>query len=122
MDEWAALVAKLDVAKLVEQLALNSAYRKEGSNISLYLRPSFAHLNSDKAQNELLQAVCHALDETCHLTVELGEQGQTPMELRESLYNTKLEAAHKALESDSNVQFIQKRFAAQLDKESVRPI
>ena len=49
-DEWAALVSRLNTAKLVEQLALNSRYKKTGSVVELELRASQAHLNTDKAQ------------------------------------------------------------------------
>ncbi len=121
-DTWAALINTLEIAKLVEQLALNSAYSKQGSTIELFLRAQQAHLNTDKAQNELLQALNQSLGEQCHLTVEISTKGQTPLELRESLYQEKLQAAHSALESDPNVQFIQARFAAELDSDSVRPI
>ncbi|WCE28919.1 DNA polymerase III subunit gamma/tau [Vibrio sp. SCSIO 43137] len=121
-DSWASLIQSLDIPKLVEQLALNSAYDKQGGVITLNLRPSQVHLNTDKAQLELLKALSQALGQTCTLKVEIGEQGQTPLELRESLYQQKLKAAHTALDNDPNVQFIQARFAAELDSESVRPI
>jgi DNA polymerase-3 subunit gamma/tau len=121
-DKWTALIQKLEIAKMVEQLALNSAFSKQGSTIALSLRASHAHLNSDRAQQELLGALNQVLGEQCHLTVEIGDQGQTPLELRESLYQGKLQAAHTALAGDPNVAFIQTRFAAELDKDSVRPI
>ncbi|MDB1123360.1 DNA polymerase III subunit gamma/tau [Vibrio algarum] len=121
-DEWAALIQKLDIPKLVEQLALNSSYEKQGSTIVLNLRASQAHLNKDKAQSELLNALNKALGEQCHLTIEVNEKGQTPLELREAIYQNKLNSAHQVLEADKNVQFIQTRFSAQLVAESVRPI
>lgn len=121
-DEWSALIQRLNIPKLVEQLALNSAYQKNGSAIQLELRPSHAHLNKDKAQEELRQALSQALGAECNLAVTIGESGQTPLELREALYQGKLTAAFTSLEQDPNVRFIQKRFAAELDRDSVRPI
>lgn len=121
-NPWAALIQSLDTAKLVEQLALNSYYEKHGSTIQLFLRPSQAHLNTDKAQRELLQALNQALGEHCYLRVEISDKGETPLELREALYQQKLQSAFSTLENDANVQFIQARFAASLDRESVRPI
>lgn len=121
-SEWAALIAKLDTAKLVEQLALNSFYRKDGTSIELVLRPTHAHLNNDKAQSELLQAINDQLGEQCHLSVTIGEEGETPLELRERLYQGKLSQAMDSLASDPNVHFIEQRFQAVLDKESVRPV
>lgn len=122
LNEWAALIQRLETAKLVEQLALNSTYKKQGSSIALTLRPSHAHLNTDKAQSELLQAINDQLGEACHLTVTIGEEGETPLELRERLYQQKLSFAIESLTQDPNVQFIERRFNAEFDKQSVRPI
>ncbi|MCW0468917.1 hypothetical protein OH492_06615 [Vibrio chagasii] len=49
--------SKLETAKLVEQLALNSVLYQEDTSITLTSRSSQAHLNTDRAQSELLQAV-----------------------------------------------------------------
>ncbi|WCP68015.1 DNA polymerase III subunit gamma/tau [Vibrio tubiashii] len=121
-NEWAKLISQLTTAKLTEQLALNSYYEKSGASISLTLRATQAHLNTDKAQSELLGELNRVLGEECHLSVEVGESGETPLELRDKLYQGRLKQAFTSLEQDQNVQFIEKRFAAQLDKESVRPI
>ncbi|ENH4361721.1 DNA polymerase III subunit gamma/tau [Vibrio fluvialis] len=122
LDQWASLIQRLHTAKLVEQLALNSTYKKNGASIELTLRPSHAHLNTDKAQSELLQALNDQLNEDCHLSVTIGEDGETPLELRERLYQGKLSRAIDNLVADPNVQFIERRFSAELDKDSVRLI
>ncbi len=114
-SEWAKLITQLETAKLVEQLALNSAFNKDGSTIALTLRSHQQHLNTDKAQKELLSALNETLGETCHLSVEV-------LELRERLYQQKLQQAFDSLENDSNVQFILRRFSAELDRDSVRPV
>ncbi|CAM2901526.1 DNA polymerase III subunit gamma/tau [Vibrio neptunius] len=121
-NEWAKLISQLDTAKLTEQLALNSHYEKQGSLIALTLRPQQAHLNTERAQSELLEAVNRAIGEDCHLTVKIGDSGETPLELREKLYQGRLQQAFMSLENDNHVQFIEQRFAAELDKDSVRPI
>ncbi|OLQ91211.1 DNA polymerase III subunit gamma/tau [Vibrio ponticus] len=121
-NEWAALITRLNTAKLVEQLALNSFYEKNGSTISLTLRAEQAHLNTDRAQAELLEALNGELGEECHLSVEIGDKGQTPLELRDALYQGKLQQAFDSLEQDPHVQFIERRFSAELDKDSVRPV
>ncbi|PJC88222.1 DNA polymerase III subunit gamma/tau [Vibrio sp. HA2012] len=122
LDPWSALIDQLSIPKLVEQLALNAAYHKHDSTIELVLRASHAHLNNDRAQGELLEALNRVLGEECHLTVQVGDSGQTPLELREALYQRKLAIALTSLESDTGVQFILKRFSAQLDRDSVRPV
>ncbi|PMO75667.1 DNA polymerase III subunit gamma/tau [Vibrio splendidus] len=121
-DEWSATIQKLETAKLVEQLALNSVFTKIDTLITLTLRASQAHLNTDRAQSELLQSLNTVLGEECHLSVEIGDGGETPLELRERLYQSKLKDAFTSLENDANVQFIERRFAAELDRDSVRPI
>ena len=121
-DEWSATIQKLETAKLVEQLALNSVFTKNDTSITLTLRSSQAHLKTDRAQSELLQSLNTVLGEECHLSVEIGDGGETPLELRERLYQGKLKDAFTSLENDANVQFIERRFAAELDRDSVRPI
>ncbi|SON50130.1 DNA polymerase III subunit gamma/tau [Vibrio tapetis] len=121
-DHWAALANKLETAKMVEQLALNSSFKQQGSQVQLTLRQSHAHLNTEKAQQDLAQSLSDVLGEACELTVSIGEDGQTPLELREALYQGKLQQAHQSLNDDHHVQFIQRRFAAELDRDSVRPI
>ncbi|CAH1605216.1 DNA polymerase III subunit gamma/tau [Vibrio jasicida] len=121
-SEWAKLISLMNTPKLVEQLALNSHYSKEGSTVSLQLRDSQAHLNTDRAQSELLNALNGVLEQECHLSIDVGENGETPLELRDRLYQEKLQQALNSLENDPHVQFIERRFAAELDKDSVRPI
>ncbi|ENM3920071.1 DNA polymerase III subunit gamma/tau [Vibrio cholerae] len=121
-DTWSALVQRLDTAKMVEQLALNSAFVRQGAQIALTLRPSHAHLHNEKAQQELEQALNHVLGEACSLNITVGQEGETPLELRERLYQQKLTSALHSLQTDPNVQFIERRFNAQLDSDSVRPI
>ncbi|HGS5403073.1 TPA: DNA polymerase III subunit gamma/tau [Vibrio cholerae] len=121
-DAWSALVQQLETAKMVEQLALNSAFVRQGDQISLTLRPSHAHLHNEKAQQELEQALNHVLGEACSLNITVGQEGETPLELRERLYQQKLTSALHSLQADPHVQFIERRFNAQLDSDSVRPI
>jgi DNA polymerase-3 subunit gamma/tau len=121
-DEWAAVIPQLNLPKLIEQLALNAAYRQEGNTIQLSLRAQQAHLNTDKAQAILKEALERVQGMTCQLDIRLGNDGVTPLERRELRYQAKLEQAFTSLSDDPNVQFIQQRFQAQLDKSSVRPI
>lgn len=121
-DAWSALIQQLATAKLVEQLALNSAFSRQGDQIALTLRPSHAHLQHDKAQQELEQALHQVLGEACHLHISIGDSGETPLELRERLYLNKRSAALHSLQTDPHVQFIERRFNAQLDSDSVQPI
>jgi DNA polymerase-3 subunit gamma/tau len=122
IDSWSALIAKLETAKLVEQLALNSHFEQTDSAILLHLRPSQQHLDSEKSRVELADALAKVLGQHKPIQVQIDEQGQTPLELREHLYQGKLEQAFQSLENDEHVKFIEARFTAELDRESVRPI
>lgn len=121
-SQWARLIEQLDVSKMTQQLALNSHYEQQEKVIILTLRHEQAHLDTERARNELVSALNGLLGEPSELIVNIGQQGETPLELREKLYQEKLQQAFSSLESDKNVQFIEQRFGAELDSESVRPI
>ncbi len=121
-DSWAQLVTQLNVPKLIQQLALNSAFERVDDHITLYLRSAQKHLQAERATAQLNSALNDVLQTQVQLSIVLGEQGQTPLELRESLYQQKLLQARESLASDPNVNFICQRFAAQLDDDSIRPV
>lgn len=121
-DSWSQLVTQLDVPKLIQQLALNSAFERIDDHITLYLRSAQKHLQAERATAQLNSALNDVLQTPVQLLVVLGEQGQTPLELRESLYQQKLLQARESLTNDPNVNFICQRFAAQLDEDSIRPV
>ncbi|PSU24165.1 DNA polymerase III subunit gamma/tau [Photobacterium kishitanii] len=121
-DSWSQLVTQLDVPKLIQQLALNSAFERTDDHITLYLRSAQKHLQAERATMQLNSALNEVLQTPVQLSIVLGEQGHTPLELRESLYQQKLLQARESLANDPNVNFICQRFAAQLDEESIRPV
>lgn len=121
-DSWAQLVTQLDVPKLIQQLALNSAFERKDDHITLYLRSAQKHLQAERATAQLNSALNDVLHTQVQLSIVLGEQGQTPLELRESLYQQKVLQARESLANDPNVNFICQRFAAQLDDDSIRPV
>lgn len=121
-DEWAALIKQLDIAKLVEQLALNSACQFQGDHVLLTLRSNQVHLNNERAIDELTRAISDKLGRNVGIEIMTGSEGITPLEKREQRYQQKLAVAIKQIESDPNVRFLQQRFSADLDSDSVRPI
>ncbi|MGF1871603.1 DNA polymerase III subunit gamma/tau [Photobacterium indicum] len=121
-DSWSDLVTKLNVGRLVQQLALNSAFEQDNNQVTLYLRQSQSHLDNPKAREQLAQAIGELQSVDIDLKIELSGKGQTPLEWREGLYQQKLGQAKESLESDANVTFIRQRFAAVLDEDSIRPL
>ncbi|PSU32526.1 DNA polymerase III subunit gamma/tau [Photobacterium lutimaris] len=121
-DSWSDWVTKLQVGRMVQQLALNSAFEREGNRVKLCLRPSQQHLNTPKAREQLAVAMSELFAETVSLDVELNDKGRSPLEWREVIYQQKLDQAKQSLMSDPNVNFICQRFSAVLDEDSVRPL
>lgn len=121
-DSWSDLVTKLNVGRLVQQLALNSAFEQDNNQVTLFLRQSQGHLDNPKAREQLAQAIGELQSADIDLKIELSDKGQTPLEWREGLYQQKLGQAKESLESDANVTFIRQRFAAVLDEDSIRPL
>ncbi|MGF1682570.1 DNA polymerase III subunit gamma/tau [Photobacterium minamisatsumaniensis] len=121
-DSWSDWVTKLNVGRLVQQLALNSALTRDGNAATLLLRPAQKHLDTPKAREQLAQALTVLFEEPVSLNIELSDEGLSPLEWREAIYQQKLEQAKHSLQSDPNVNFIRQRFAAVLDEESVRPL
>ncbi|RWX55173.1 DNA polymerase III subunit gamma/tau [Photobacterium chitinilyticum] len=121
-DSWSDLVTKLNVGRMVQQLALNSAFEQDNQQVTLFLRQSQSHLDNPKAREQLAQAISELLGTEIELSIELGDKGRSPLEWREGLYHQKLDQAKQSLMSDPNVTFICQRFAAVLDEESIRPL
>ncbi|UTM58230.1 DNA polymerase III subunit gamma/tau [Photobacterium sp. CCB-ST2H9] len=121
-DSWSDMVTKLNVDRLVQQLALNSAMSLEEQQLTLQLRPSQQHLDTPKARAQLSAALAEMLGQEIELQIELSDKGRSPLEWREFIYQQKLDQAKVSLQQDPNVSFICQRFSAVLDEESVRPV
>ncbi|WP_120510393.1 DNA polymerase III subunit gamma/tau [Photobacterium salinisoli] len=121
-DSWSELVTRLNTDRLVQQLALNSAMEQQGSELILYLRPSQQHLDTPKARAQLSTALAEILGHEIELHIKPGDNGRTPLEWREFIYQQKLDQAKTSLQQDPHVTFICQRFSAVLDEESVRPL
>ena len=121
-DSWSDLVTKLNVGRMVQQLALNSALERHEDKVTLFLRPSHKHLDTPKAREQLTQALSGMFDAQIELMIEFSDKGRSPLEWREAIYQQKLDQARESLLSDPNVNFICQRFAAVLDEDSVRPL
>jgi len=126
-DSWAKIISQLHLPKLVEQLVLNSSYKAtentDGSvNIHLNLRPNQSHICNEKNQHLLSQALSNVLNKVVNLQIEVGNEGVTPMEEREALYQEKLNKAIEILSQDPNIERIRETFDAKVIDNSIRPI
>ncbi|EOC1316251.1 DNA polymerase III subunit gamma/tau [Cronobacter turicensis] len=123
-DEWAAEVSRLQVPKLVEQVALNAWKEQDGQHIRLHLRPSQRHLNSASAQKTLADALGVLYGAPVELTIIEDDNlaHRTPLEWRQAIYEEKLAQAREAIIADNNIQTLRRFFDADLDEESIRPL
>ncbi|ELY4676409.1 DNA polymerase III subunit gamma/tau [Cronobacter turicensis] len=123
-DEWAAEVSRLQVPKLVEQVALNAWKEQDGQHIRLHLRPSQRHLNSASAQKTLADALGVLYGAPVELTIIEDDNlaHRTPLEWRQAIYEEKLAQAREAIIADTNIQTLRRFFDADLDEESIRPV
>ncbi|MDO6705051.1 DNA polymerase III subunit gamma/tau [Photobacterium sp. 1_MG-2023] len=121
-DSWSDMADRLNVDRLVQQLALNSALEQDGPRLTLHLRASQQHLDTQKARTQLTSALAEMMGQEIELQIEPSEHGRTPLEWREFIYQQKLDQAKASLQQDPNVTFICQRFSAVLDEESVRPV
>ncbi|EGT5183780.1 DNA polymerase III subunit gamma/tau [Cronobacter sakazakii] len=123
-DEWAAEVSRLQVPKLVEQVALNAWKEQDGQTVRLHLRPSQRHLNSASAQKTLADALGVLYGAPVELTIIEDDNlaHRTPLEWRQAIYEEKLAQAREAIIADTNIQTLRRFFDADLDEESIRPL
>lgn len=122
-DPWSALAMSLTtLPKLTQQLVLNSSFVEQDNQIALHLRAEQSHLNGDKANELITQALSQALNKDVNVSIDISTEGTTPLELREQMYQTKLQTAYQSLQQDPHVNFFMQRFGAEIDQESVRPI
>ncbi|WP_174635130.1 DNA polymerase III subunit gamma/tau [Yersinia thracica] len=124
-DPWAAEIDKLQIPKLVQQLALNAFKEEiEPGNICLHLRSAQRHLNSPSAQKALAEALSELHGNAVTLSVieddNLAER--TPLEWRQAIYEEKLAQARQSIIADNHIQTLRRFFDAELDEDSIRPV
>ena len=120
-DTWSHMARELDVGRIVQQLALNSSFQQMNNVVTLSLRLDHKHLNTERAHQQLEAALCQYLQTQIQLEIQISQEGKTPLEWYEYLYQDKLNNAKQSLHDDRNVQFLCQRFAATLDEDSIRP-
>lgn len=124
-DSWSAQIEKLNVAKLVEQLALNAVKEEPApGQVRLLLRSSQRHLNTDRAKEQLSEALSQLAG--APVTLEIIENDDktrlTPLEIRQAIYDEKLAQARQSLQDDKNILQLRRLFGADLEDDSIRPL
>ncbi|GAB1439728.1 DNA polymerase III subunit gamma/tau [Providencia sp.] len=124
-DNWSGKIAKLNIPKLVEQLALNSYIEElSESQIVLHLRSAQKHLDKPAAHKALEQALSELYGRSVELKIVHDDNNEvkTPLEWRQAIYEEKLAQARQSIIADKTIQKLRSMFDAQLDEESIRPV
>lgn len=124
-DAWAADIDKMQLPKLVQQLALNAVKEQTGEDsICLHLRSSQRHLNSKSAHSMLSDALSELYGKVISLTICEDDDVsiKTPLEWRQAIYEEMLAQARQSIVTDKTIQTLLTFFDAELDEESIRPV
>lgn len=125
-DAWSAEIEKLEIAPLIKQIAVNS-YPEivDDNSVILHTRSAVEHLTKSSANCIKLRTAMSAYrQKTLNLEVVIDDSKdiKTPLELREDLYQQKLEQAKQTIHQDPKVETICQYFDAKIDESSIRPV
>ncbi|WP_293749351.1 DNA polymerase III subunit gamma/tau [uncultured Paraglaciecola sp.] len=120
VDDWSKLIEDMQVTALTKQLALHSAYNRQGDTVKLTLLETKSHLISDTAQQQLKEALCLALEGAIGLEIELGQPINTPYALQLKVNQVRKEYACEVVKNDPGIQLLQQQFAAKVDEQSIQ--
>jgi DNA polymerase-3 subunit gamma/tau len=122
--DWRSLVESMQLKGVLRELAMNCALKSNDRNSwKLLLDTSHQQLLSEARQQRLQKSLCEVLQQTVQLDIEVqGSTDNTPAQQQLQEAETRQADAVKAIESDPNVQAIQKVFDATLHRETIRSV
>ena len=125
-DAWCAEIEQLELAPLIKQIAINSYPELiDDNHIILHTRSAVEHLAKSSANCiKLRTALSNYRQKTLNLEVVIDDNkaNKTPLEMREDLYQQKLEQAKLTIHQDPKVETICQYFDAKIDESSIRPV
>ncbi|MCT6885164.1 MAG: DNA polymerase III subunit gamma/tau [Gilliamella apis] len=125
-DAWCAEIEQLELAPLIKQIAINSYPELiDDNHIILHTRSAVEHLAKSSANCiKLRTALSNYRQKTLNLEVVIDDNkaNKTPLEMREDLYQQKLEQAKLTIHQDPKVEMICQYFDAKIDESSIRPV
>ena len=125
-NAWSAEIEKLEIAPLIKQIAINSYPEIVDDNrVVLHTRSAVRHLTKSSENCTKLQtAMSTYRRKPLKLEIEIDDSNniRTPLELREDLYQQKLEQAKQTIYEDPKVDTICQYFDAKIDELSIRPV
>jgi DNA polymerase-3 subunit gamma/tau len=123
-NDWAGIVAALNLRGIAQQLAANCALQKRDVNaIHLTLDAAHSQLHSKQQEERLQQALQEHFGTPLRLVLQVGApDNETPAQRAAREAAERQQAAQQAIEQDPSVRALQDAFNARIQPESVRPI
>ena len=123
-DEWAAIVAALNVTGMVRELAANCVLAgRDTHKVHLLLDAAHQHLRSANCERRLEQALQSYYSGSVRLEIKTGTlTEETPALQRMRNENERYRAAQDAIESDTNVQALREAFGARVIPDTIQPV
>lgn len=127
-EDWATLVAQLNISGLVRQLANNCVLiQRTAEACVLRLLPSQRHLDNKAHQDKLRQALAERLGNAqLRLVLEVAEIAEgaevTPAQAEQAARRLRLDEAAQELENDPFVQSMQETLDARIVANSIQPL
>jgi DNA polymerase-3 subunit gamma/tau len=121
-ENWAEVVAGLDLGGAARQLAANCAFlRRDGNVVHLALDPRSRTLASKALEDKLAQALGRVTGAQLRLQIDLVEAASdTPARAQVKQADAQLQGARERLAEDPAVKALQERFGARMLDDSVR--
>jgi DNA polymerase-3 subunit gamma/tau len=121
--DWGGIVAGLDVAGPVRELARHCTFiGRSGALVRLALDPRSVAVRTRGREETLAQALGRHFGEPVRLEIEVrASEGATPARASEDAARSEQAEARAVLENDPNVTAMRERFGATLHPDSIRP-
>jgi DNA polymerase-3 subunit gamma/tau len=123
-ENWADIVAGLELNGMARQFALNCAYKgREGNVIELQLAAAHAQLQNNAFQERLEESLSRYYGEPLKLRIEVIQEAgmETPSQVESRRQAERQQAAQQAIENDPIVRALVEQFDAQVQTNSIQP-
>ncbi len=124
-QDWAAIIAALDLQGATRQLAAHCVLvGREGAVVRLGLDPRSKLMRTAAVEEKLAQSLAKYYGEPVRLefTTVASPQAETPAQADQRASQEQADSARRAFESDPGVQGFRERFGATPLPETIRPV
>jgi DNA polymerase-3 subunit gamma/tau len=121
--DWASIVAAMNLAGMVRQLAVHCAFNgRQGNKIALTLDAEGEHFRTQALEDKLVQALSNYYGEPVRVEITVDTALNTPARQLKAAAEDRQHQAEAAIASDPNIRAMQDIFGATVQPDSIRPI